>query len=80
MKFVFVNDREPRAASTCACCSRSLGMGYFRDLSSKRLYCDYNCYFGSAVPFAETGIDGFSMLGQRWADDFRRALLGSPDH
>jgi hypothetical protein len=80
MKFVFVNDRTPRAPSTCGCCSKSLGMGYFRDLSSKRLYCDYNCYSGGTVPLAETSIVGLSTLGQRWADDFQRALLGSSDH
>jgi hypothetical protein len=80
MKFVFANDRAPRAPSTCACCSNSLGMSYLRDLSSKRLYCDYNCYLGGAVLFAGTGIDGLSMLSLQRASDFQRALLGSSDN
>ena len=78
MKFVFVNDRAPRAPSTCAHCSTSIGINYLRDLSSKRLYCDPKCYLSAAVSLA--GIDGLSMLGLRWADDFQRALFGSPDN
>ena len=80
MKFVFVNDRAPRAPSTCAHCSTSIGIRYLRDLSSKRLYCDRKCYLSAAVPFAGAGIDGFSMLGLQWADDFQRALFGGSDN
>jgi hypothetical protein len=80
MKFVFVNDRAPRAPSTCACCSKSMGMSYLRDLSSKRLYCDHKCYRGGVVPYAGAGIDGLSMLSLQWAGDFQRTLLGSSDN
>ena len=80
MKFVFVNDRALRAPSRCAYCSTSIGISYLRDLSSKRLYCDYKCHVRAAVPFAGAGIDGLSMLGLQWAGDFQRALLGSSDN
>jgi hypothetical protein len=80
MRFVFVNDRAPRASSTCAYCLKTMGMSYLRDLSSKRLYCDYECYLGAGVPFAGTGINGLSMLRLQWAGDFQRALLGSSDN
>jgi hypothetical protein len=80
MKFVFVNDRVPRAPSTCAHCSTSIGINYLRDLCSKRVYCDRKCYLSAAVPSAGAGIDGLSMLSLRWADDFQRGLFGSPDN
>ncbi len=61
MKFLIVSGRTPCAPSTCAHCLTSIGISYLRDLPSKRLYCDYECYPGAAVPFAGTGIDGLSM-------------------
>ena len=79
MRFVCVSDRAPRAPSTCGCCSKSLGMSYLRDLSNKRLYCDYDCYLGRSVPFAGTGIDGLSALSLQWASYFQGALPGSSD-
>jgi hypothetical protein len=74
MKFVFVNDRAPRAPSACAHCSTLIGTSYLRDLASKKLYCDAKCYFGATPPFARAGIDGL-LLGLQWADEFQRALL-----
>jgi hypothetical protein len=44
MKFVLVNHRTPCGPSTCIECSRSLGPGYLRDVSTQRPYCDYHCY------------------------------------
>jgi hypothetical protein len=44
MRFVFVNDRTPLGSSRCFACSRSLGPGYLRDLSTQRPYCDYDCH------------------------------------
>jgi hypothetical protein len=80
MRFLFVSDRAPRAPSTCAHCSTSIGISYLRDLPSKRLYCDYACYLKAAVPFALAGLDGLSMLGLQWAGDFQRSLLGGSDN
>jgi hypothetical protein len=44
MKLIFVNDRIPLGPSSCFACSRSLGPGYLRDLSTQRPYCDYDCH------------------------------------
>jgi hypothetical protein len=44
MKFIFVNHRTPLGPSSCFACSRSLGPGYLRDLSTQRPYCDHDCY------------------------------------
>jgi hypothetical protein len=44
MKFILVNHRTPLGPSTCIECSRSLGPGYLRDVSTQRPYCDHHCY------------------------------------
>jgi len=44
MKFILVNHRTPCGPSTCIECSRSLGPGYLRDVSTQRRYCDQHCY------------------------------------
>jgi hypothetical protein len=44
MKSIFVNHRTPLGPSHCFACSRSLGPGYLRDLSTQRPYCDHDCY------------------------------------
>jgi hypothetical protein len=44
MKSIFVNHRTPLGPSHCFACSRSLGPGYLRDLSTQRPYCDHECY------------------------------------
>jgi hypothetical protein len=44
MKSIFVNHRAPLGSLHCFACSRSLGPGYLRDLSTQRPYCDHDCY------------------------------------
>lgn len=44
MKFILVNHRTPCGSLTCIECRRSLGLGYLRDVSTQRPYCDYDCY------------------------------------
>jgi hypothetical protein len=44
MKFVLVNHRTPLDRTTCAACSRPLGSGYLKAVSTQRSYCDYDCY------------------------------------
>jgi hypothetical protein len=44
MKFILVNHRTPLDSSTCAECSRSLVSGYLKAVSTRRQYCDYDCY------------------------------------
>jgi hypothetical protein len=47
MKFILVNHRTPLDRAACIRCSRSLGPGYLRDVSTQRPYCDYDCYLRS---------------------------------
>jgi hypothetical protein len=44
MKFILVNHRTPLDSSACAECSQSLGLGYLKAVSTRRHYCDYDCY------------------------------------
>jgi len=44
MKFVLVNDSQPRGSSICTHCSKAIRAGYLRDLASKLPYCDFSCY------------------------------------
>ena len=44
MKFILVNHRTPLDRPTCAACSRSLVSGYLKAVSTRRQYCDYDCY------------------------------------
>ena len=44
MKFVLVNHRTPLGTPTCLHCSRPLGVGYLREISTQRPYCDHDCY------------------------------------
>jgi hypothetical protein len=44
MKFILVNHRTPLDSPTCAGCARSLASGYLKAVSTRRQYCDYDCY------------------------------------
>ncbi len=44
MKFVLVNHRTPLNRSSCAACSKTLGSGYLKAVSTQRAYCDHDCY------------------------------------
>jgi hypothetical protein len=44
MKFILVNDGTPLDGRTCAECSRSLTSGYLKSVSTRRRYCNYDCY------------------------------------
>ena len=44
MLFILVNDRAPREPSACPCCSKVLGLGYLREVSTRDVYCDSECY------------------------------------
>jgi hypothetical protein len=72
MKFVLVNERTPRGASTCAHCGATIVVGYLRDLSSQVPYCDQACFVGRNIKTTppilrlSSGIDGLpfrSLLG-----------------
>jgi hypothetical protein len=48
MKFVLVNDRVPRTGQHCALCGGLIEKGYVRDSQTRLIYCDTQCFAGSA--------------------------------
>lgn len=44
MKFILVNDRQPRQRSFCATCCEPIRNNYLRDIVTQRTYCDCGCY------------------------------------
>jgi hypothetical protein len=68
MKFLIVNDRAARAAK-CAHCAKPIGVGYLHEITSRRFYCDHECYVGHkarVAPIAwraDSGIDGLPIGG-----------------
>ena len=46
MKFVLVNGRALHPQSSCAFCCQPLGNGYLRELTTRRSYCNQQCYLG----------------------------------
>jgi hypothetical protein len=41
---LFVNDRVPRTDGHCASCGRIVEKGYVRDLQTRLIYCDTQCF------------------------------------
>lgn len=48
-RFVFVNDRVPRAETHCALCSAKIETGYVRESQTRLLYCDAQCFAGHTM-------------------------------
>jgi hypothetical protein len=44
MRFALVNGRSPRADSFCVTCEELIGASYLREVGTKLVYCDQNCY------------------------------------
>jgi hypothetical protein len=44
MRFMLVNQGQPRQGAACSACARTLGSSYVRHMSTQRLYCDHDCY------------------------------------
>jgi hypothetical protein len=47
-RLVFVNDRIPRTDRRCALCGGIVEKGYVRDLQTRLIYCDAQCFPGPA--------------------------------
>jgi hypothetical protein len=45
-RLVFVNDRIPRTDRNCALCGEIVEKGYVRDLQTRLIYCDAQCFPG----------------------------------
>jgi hypothetical protein len=48
-RFVLVNDRVPRGDADCALCSSKIEKSYVRELQTRLLYCDRQCFAGHAI-------------------------------
>jgi hypothetical protein len=46
IRFVLVNDRVPRSDANCALCCKKIEPGYIRDLRSRLVYCNPQCFSG----------------------------------
>jgi hypothetical protein len=47
-RLVLVNDRIPRTDGGCALCGRIIEKGYVRELQTRLIYCDTQCFPGEA--------------------------------
>jgi hypothetical protein len=45
---VLVNNRIPRTDGHCALCGKIIEKGYVRDLQTRLIYCDTQCFPGEA--------------------------------
>jgi hypothetical protein len=48
IRFVVVNNRVPCADQHCAVCGGLIEKGYVRDLQTRLIYCDTQCFAGLA--------------------------------
>ena len=63
LRFVLVTGRTPRPRSFCALCCEPVGQSYLREIGTRLLYCDHDCYTRSdIVRFPTQGISaGFRL-------------------
>ena len=52
IRFVLVNNRVPRMDEHCAVCGGLIEKGYVRDLRTRLIYCDTQCFAGWAYKAA----------------------------
>jgi hypothetical protein len=46
IRFVLVNDRVPRSDTNCALCCKKIETGYVRELQTRLVYCNPQCFSG----------------------------------
>ena len=56
MKFLLVNDRQPRNDAYCVLCCEPITESYVREVQTRLLYCDPRC-FGGHVKMAVLAIE-----------------------
>ncbi len=44
MRFVWVNGRTPCRQSFCVMCKEPIGAGHLREIGTRLIYCDHDCY------------------------------------
>jgi hypothetical protein len=48
MRCILVSNANLKADTYCACCRKKIGDSYAREIGSRYIYCDYDCYRGAA--------------------------------
>lgn len=61
MKFVVVNNMEPRSRAVCAAGSRPLERACLHDLSSSEHYCGIKCYPGRTMVSSFATINPYEL-------------------
>ncbi|HVU43425.1 MAG: hypothetical protein WB624_02310 [Xanthobacteraceae bacterium] len=44
MRCVIVNGAQLKVDASCAHCGRKIGEGYVRNVRSRKIYCNFDCY------------------------------------
>ena len=44
MRFILVHGRTPRSRSLCVMCDQPVGANYLREVGTRLIYCDHDCY------------------------------------
>jgi hypothetical protein len=47
MRCILVNDANLKTDASCAYCRKMIGDSYARELGSRFIYCDYDCYWSA---------------------------------
>jgi hypothetical protein len=53
MRFVLVNGRSPCSRSFCVKCKQPIVENYLREVGTRLIYCDDNCYTGHCKSAAQ---------------------------
>jgi hypothetical protein len=48
MRCILVSDGHLKAETCCTNCRKKIGDSYAREIGSRFIYCDYDCYRGAA--------------------------------
>ena len=49
MRCILVNDANLKADASCTFCRKTIGESYAREIGSRFIYCDFDCYRNAAV-------------------------------
>ena len=49
MRCVLVSEANLKADTCCSYCRNKIGDSYAREIGSRRIYCDYDCYAHAAA-------------------------------
>jgi hypothetical protein len=65
MRCILVNDANLKADTYCSFCRKKIDDSYAREIGSRFVFCDYDCYRGGAE--ADTALPpGHSVPGNSW--------------